>query len=151
MGVSKALHRLLRVRAIGEEQHRMALESAVGELRNLERARVAADARERQGRDAVTKSARSGELADRQAALVEVTVAQGQARALAPRIAWSERQAIRLRQDYLEKRVERRQAETLIVEAAAEDAVELNRRAQQNLDDWYGSGQHRKQADSEEQ
>ncbi len=151
MGVSKALQRLLRVRAIEEEQHRLALESSVGELRNLERARDAADARERQGRDGVTKSVLSGELADRQAGLVEVTVAQGQARALAPRIAWSEAQAIRLRQDYLEKRVERRQAETLIEEAAAEDAVCSNRRTQQSLDDWYGSGQHRKQTESEEQ
>jgi hypothetical protein len=149
MGVSKALQRLLRVRAIEEEQHRLALESAVGELRNLERARDAADARERQGRCTVAESVLSGELADRQSGLVEATVAQGLAQALAPRIAWSEKQAIRLRQDYLEKRVERRQAETLIEEAAADDAVGLNRRTQQNLDDWYGSGQHRKLTESE--
>jgi hypothetical protein len=33
--------------------------------------------------------------------------------------------------------VERRQAETLIQEAEAREAMETNRRGQQSIDDWY--------------
>jgi hypothetical protein len=38
---------------------------------------------------------------------------------------------------FLAKRVERRQAETLIHEIEAQDAVIAGRRSQQALDDWY--------------
>jgi hypothetical protein len=44
-----------------------------------------------------------------------------------------------LRQEFLLKRVERRQAETLIGETEARDAVSAGRRAQQQIDDWYRS------------
>ncbi len=148
MGVSKALDRLLGIRELEEEQHRLALESALGELRDLERARDAAGAREREGRELVRGSAKSGELADREAGLVETATARRQAWVLAPRIAASQAESIRLRQEFLAKRVQRRQAETLIEEAAARDAGELNRRSQQNLDDWYGSHKHRERTES---
>ena len=148
MGVAKALERLLRIRDIEEEQRRLALESALGELRDLERAREAAGAREREGRELVRGSVKSGEWADRGAGLVETATARKQAGVLAPRIAALEAESIQLRQKFLEKRVQRRQAETLIEEAAARDAGGLNRRSQQNLDDWYGSHMHRERTDS---
>jgi hypothetical protein len=37
------------------------------------------------------------------------------------------------------KRVERRQAETLIQKTEARDAIEADRHVQQTLDDWYNS------------
>jgi len=53
------------------------------------------------------------------------------------------------REDFLGKRVERRQAETLIQETEAQDAVEADRRGQQTLDDWYSSRLYREAAESE--
>ena len=41
------------------------------------------------------------------------------------------------RQAFLGKRIERRQAETLIEEAEALESVEAGRRAQRDLDDWF--------------
>jgi len=52
----------------------------------------------------------------------------------------------RLRQEFLGKRVERRQAETLIEKTEAQDAIEAGRHAQQALDDWYRFGLHRESA-----
>src|SRR5215469_4953987 len=71
MAVSRAMLRLLRLRSMEEDRHRMALETSLRELRVLEGAREAAVVRERQGRDLVGKSTRSGELTDRMAGLVE--------------------------------------------------------------------------------
>jgi hypothetical protein len=42
-----------------------------------------------------------------------------------------------LRQEFILRRVERRQAETLIEETLAQDALEDERRGQRALDDWY--------------
>jgi hypothetical protein len=53
-----------------------------------------------------------------------------------------------LREEFLAKRVERRQAETLIKETEARDAIEAGRRSQQNLDDWFGNRMHRKDAEA---
>ena len=64
---------------------------------------------------------------------------------LAPRVAAAEMENIQLRALLLEKRVERRQAETLIEETEARDAVEENRRSQQAIDDWFGTRQSRQQ------
>jgi flagellar export protein FliJ len=146
MGASKALERLLHVREMEEEQQRLDLESALGRLQHLERAREKAGAREREGRALVGESVQTGHLVDRQAGLVETSVASNHARALAPRIAAAEEEVLRRRQEFLEKRVERRQAETLIEEAEAQEAVESGRRSQRNLDDWFGSRKHRGQA-----
>lgn len=146
MAVSRAMQRLLRVRDLEEEQRRLALESALGELDGLKRARDAAGARERQGRALVCAAVQSGEVGDRQAGHVEAEAASRLSRALARRIAATEIETARLRQEFLEKRVECRQAETLIEESEAKKAAESGRRGQQTIDDWYGSRKHRKQA-----
>jgi hypothetical protein len=74
---------------------------------------------------------------------VETAAARRRVHLLAPRIAASEAGSFRLRQEFLEKRTERRQAKTLIEGAVAQEAIESIRRAQQALDDWYGSRRHR--------
>ncbi|MGH9606712.1 MAG: hypothetical protein ACRD3N_13565 [Terracidiphilus sp.] len=156
MAVSRALRRLLRVLDIEEEQRRAALESALGELRQLEQALAAAEERERRGRqlvrtggaggaftgrtaDAMGKAAdlRADFMVDRVAGIEEMRAAVRRAAALKPLIAQSQAEAAELREQFLAKRVERRQAETLIEEAEARDAVEAARRGQQVLDDWY--------------
>jgi hypothetical protein len=137
MAVSRPLCRLLRVLEIEEEQSRMALESALGELRRLERALAAAAERDRGGRRLVALSARTGELPDRLAGLEETRSAMRRLAALRPKIAEMELVVGALRQEFLSKRVDRRQAETLIREAEAKEAIEAGRRGQQSLDDWH--------------
>ncbi|HKM56878.1 MAG TPA: hypothetical protein VJY33_25960, partial [Isosphaeraceae bacterium] len=131
MAASRALRRLLRVLTIEEEQSRLALESAVGELRLLERAFAATANQARCGRRLVGSSVHSGELSDRLAGIEETHSSERRAAALEPRIAAAESSVEALRYAFLAKRVECRQAETLIQEAAARDAIVAGRRAQQ--------------------
>ena len=137
MAVSRAMRRLLQVRELEEELSQAALESALGELRRLEAALVAARERERGGRRQVTASASSGELVDRIAGLEETRAARRRAEALKTRIAEAELEVTARRQEFLSKRMERRQVETLIRETGAGDAVAAGRRAQRDLDDWF--------------
>jgi hypothetical protein len=71
------------------------------------------------------------------AGIEEARLAVRHAEMLAPRIAASQADIDALRQDFLAKRIERRQAETLIREIEAKDAVDAGRKSQQALDDWY--------------
>jgi flagellar biosynthesis chaperone FliJ len=144
MAVSHAMRRLLRIRDLEEEQRRLALESALGELNRLEHALGSTAGRERRGRHLVETSVDTGELLDRLGGLEETHAAARLAAALVPRIAAVKLDTIALRQQYLGKRVERRQAETLIQETEARDAIETNRRDQQALDDWYRSQSQRR-------
>ncbi|MGA7342749.1 MAG: hypothetical protein WBE72_01930 [Terracidiphilus sp.] len=137
MAVSRTLRRLLRVLNLEEEQTKIALESALGEVKRLEAALEAASERGRGGRRLVSASALSGELADRVAGLEETRAAQRKTAALGPQIEDAEQEAAARRDLFLLKRVERRQAETLIQEAEARDAIEAGRRGQQSLDDWF--------------
>jgi predicted GIY-YIG superfamily endonuclease len=143
MAVSRAMRRLLRVRDIQEEQSKLALESAQGELNRLEQALAAAVDLGRRGRNLVIASARSGELPDRLAGIEETYAAARRAVALEPMIAEARREVGELRREFLIKRVERRQAETLIEENEARDAVVAERRVQQALDDWFRNRMHR--------
>ena len=143
MAVSRALRRLLHIRGIEEEQSRLALESALGELHRLEHALAATFERERRGRSLVQASAQSGQLTDRLAGLEETRSASLHAAALRPRIHGMGEEVTDRRQEFLSKRVERRQAETLIHETEAREAIVDGRRTQQSLDDWYSSRLYR--------
>jgi hypothetical protein len=149
MAASRALRRLLRIRGIEEEQSRLALESALGDLNRLQGALAATQERDRRGRRLVGISARTGELADRLAGLEEGRAAGRHQAALAPRIADAELDVVALRQEFLARRVERRQVETLIREAEAQEVIEAGRHSQQALDDWYGNRLHREEEKAE--
>jgi hypothetical protein len=137
VAVSRALRRLLSVLTIEEDLCKLALESAVGELAHLERVLTATEGRAQRGRNLIHASARSGELSDRLAGIEETYAAKRRTEALAPRIEDAKLEVEDLRQAFLAKRVESRQAETLIREAEAMDALMTERRGQQALDDWY--------------
>jgi flagellar biosynthesis chaperone FliJ len=149
VAVSRTLRRVLRIRNLAEEQSQLALESAMGELNRLEHALMAAAERDRRGRRLVEASVRTGELPDRLAGLEETRWAGRHAAALAPRIADAELDVATLRQEFLLRRIERRQAETLIEEAEARDAVEAGRREQRVLDDWFRNRLHREKTHAE--
>jgi len=139
MPVSRALRRLLRIRELEEEQSRLALESAMGALSGLEKAVTAAAGRDRQGRRLVSSSAQSGELPDRLAGVEESRLAVQLGKSLEERKDAVELHVEMLREDFLVRRVERRQAEVLIERAEALDAIDAERRGQQALDDWHRS------------
>lgn len=142
MAVSRALRRLLRVLNLEEEQRKLALESSLVQLSQLERAAAATGEQARAGRRLVSASAQSGELPDRLAGLEEVRSAGRRSLALAPRIEQAQLNAESSRQAFLAKRIEARQVETLISEAAARDAIEDARRSQQSLDNLYLNQMH---------
>ncbi|MGA2350753.1 MAG: hypothetical protein ABSF70_10000 [Terracidiphilus sp.] len=149
MAVSRALRRLLRIRELEEEQNRLALESAIGELNRLEHALTATFERARRGRSLFQTSAQTGQLPDRIAGMEETRSAALHAVALGPRIEAKGEDVTARRQEFLVKRVERRQAETLIKETEAQDAIVEERHGQQALDAWYGSRLYRKETDDE--
>ncbi len=146
MAVSPALRRLLRIRDLEEEQHRLILELASGELCRLENALAAATARRRRGRELAHSSEGSDPSIDRRAGIVETGAAHRHMTVLSPRIASAQEVAARLREEFLEKRVERRQSETLIEAKEAQDAIDVARRSQQTLDEWYRSRVYRSQS-----
>lgn len=137
MPVSRAMRRLLQVLAIQEEESRAAMESARGELHRLERALAANQDRERLGRRLVAASAATGEIVDRIAGIEETRTAARIAQVLAPRLEETLEAVEELRQSFLAKRIERRQTETLIEAAEAQDKVDAERRGQRDLDEWF--------------
>ena len=143
MPVSRAMKRLLRVLEIQEEQYRAAFASALADLKRLEGAMAAAAERDREGRRLVVASASTGEQSDRLAGLEETRAARRHSTVLAPRIAEAKLRAGARQREFLDKRIERRQAETLIRNAESEDEIEAERRRQQGLDDWFLSGARR--------
>ena len=143
MAVSRALRRLLHIRELEEEQGRLALESALSELHRLESSLEATFERKHRGRSLVLSTADTGQLTDRLAGLEETRSAGRHAAALVPRIDGMGVEVAGRRQEFLSKRVERRQAETMIAETEAQDAIEDGRRGQQSLDDWYSSRLYR--------
>jgi hypothetical protein len=149
MAVSRSLRRLLQIRDLEEEQSRLALESALGELSRLESALTATIERDRRGRRLVEASARTGQLPDWLAGLEETRSASRQAGTLEPRIDATKEDVTARREEFLFKRVERRQAETLIQETEAQEAVEAARHGQQTLDDWYSSRLYGERAKAE--
>jgi flagellar biosynthesis chaperone FliJ len=137
MAVSRAMRRLLEVREIEEGLSRAALESAMGDLKRLETALKATREKERSGRRLVAASAETDELADRIAGLEEICAAQRHVTALSPRITETKLTVAARRREFLAKRIERRQAETLIRKIESGDAIEAGRRAQRGVDDWF--------------
>jgi len=151
MPVSRAMRRLFHLLHIEEEQRRSSLESALGELNRLERALAAAAERNRQGRELISSSAQTGDLVDRLAGIEEARAAARMEAILAPRLAQARDSADARRAEFLDKRIERRQAGTLIRRAEDQRASEAIRRTQQSLDDWYLSRRLRDGAAQEEE
>lgn len=143
MAVSASLRRLLRVRTLEEELSRQALESAMAELHRLEAAMESAGARQKAGRRQIASSANSGEVADRLVGIEQVRLAALHGQALAPWRDEAQQKANERRAQLLARRIEMRQAETLVKEAEARAAQEADRRAQLTMDDWFGSRLHR--------
>lgn len=137
MAPVRTLERLLRVLTIEEEQEQAALESALSVLRYWESYLKAALERERRGRRLVVASASTGDGIDRAAALAETNAGSRMAAAMTTRVAKAQQNVAVQRERFLAKRLERRQAETLLRDVKARESVEQQRRVQRSADDWY--------------
>ena len=137
MPVSKAIRHLLRIRQIGEDNARAELESAVAELNARETALMRNMARARDGRRLVAESVASANQDNRIVGMNEQVIAAQHANSLQRRVDDARGRAEALRQEYLVARTNRRQAEVLIENAAAQDELDLRRHAQQDLDTWH--------------
>lgn len=137
MAAPRVLRRLLRVLELEEEQYRAQMEAAIADLKQLETALKISESRERKGDRLVAASATTGEVSDRVAGLEESRLARKRAAALKPEIAEAATVAGRRREKFVEKRVERRQMETIVEEAQTQDALDAGRRSQRALDDWF--------------
>ncbi len=137
MAVSKTVRRLLRVLDLEEESRRRELESAQAELTLLDAALRAAGEREREGRLLFTAGVRSEDLRDRLSGQTEIHAGRRRGAVLQQHIQQFMLVVNEFRAAFLEKRVERKQAETLVKAAEARESVEEDRRAQQSLDEWY--------------
>jgi flagellar export protein FliJ len=146
VAISNSLRRLLHIRKLEEEQRKIALESVLAELHNLKVTLGAMRARERGGRERVALSSQSSDPADRIASLVECESARRSAQALEGRIAETASRASAARDDYVSKRVERRQVETVLEEAEEARAAERARREQEGVDQWFSARRHTRSA-----
>ncbi|MDR3723834.1 MAG: flagellar FliJ family protein [Terracidiphilus sp.] len=131
------LPRLLRILELEEEQRQSALESAVGELHRLQSALTATVASQKRGRRLIASSVQVGSCEDRLAGIEMTRSAADLEQKLHPRIAGAEDDVTRAREVFLAKRVERRQVEALLESAQAEYDLEIRRRSQAALDEWY--------------
>lgn len=113
------------------------MESALAKLRILQNEWTAASKRMRQARVLIASSVQTGEQVDRIAALQEMTEAEHRREGLEEKIAATEAEVTSSRQEYLVKRIERRQVESLLDAERARLAVESNRKSQSMLDDWH--------------
>lgn len=148
MSASKILQRLCDIRQAEEEQSRTAMESAIAELQQLVTALMQIRERGRRARVLVASSVQNGEFVDRIAGLEEIQSAHRIAKTLTSKIETAESKVKEKRQRFLDKRIERRQVETVCEAMKAKAATEVNRKNQLVLDDWHRSQRKRNPRDA---
>jgi hypothetical protein len=137
MAASRAMCRLLHVLEMQEEQRLAEMEGALADLKRLEHELTVAIEQDCAGRRRISASAETGEIIDRLSGLEQSREALRQTGILKPRIAESQEVANTRRGDFLSKRVERRQAKTVVENLEAVDGTKATRREQRDLDDWF--------------
>lgn len=143
MPSSTSLNILLRIRRADEGQMLQELQLALVELQRLEEQLRSVSARQRAGRTLATAGIMHGDTTERIAGQEELRIAHGVARVLMATIATAELQVNTLRAKVLEKRIERRQVETLLATLQEREDLEARRKEQQMLDDWHRVKQSR--------
>jgi flagellar export protein FliJ len=138
MAAKRVLTQLLRLREIEEEQSRRELEVAIGNQNEMEQELEVARRRQSQGRGRFGSGIADQDAAGRTGGAIEMELASRQHARIQPRLHAAEAEVLRQREEFLLRRMGRRQVETLIENAQAERESEIGRRAQQILDDWYG-------------
>ena len=136
MPVSRALRNLLKLRNLEAEQHRAALASALNELHALEHALDAARERRLEARRSAFDCAGSDGF-DRLACQLQQTAVDRREALLEVHRTASQERAEEARARYGHKRIEQRQAETLVHAAQDREEVQEGKRLQRSLDDQH--------------
>lgn len=150
MARTDRLRHLFQLRQIEEENQASVLEAAAAELKRLHEALALTRIREAAGRSLVEEGIRTGEMQDRLAGFAEVDSATRVRSVVTKRKRQAEGNLERIRQQYLAKRMETRQVETLLRAAAEHEAHEQQRRSQSALDEWHRMLQRRQAGDRTE-
>lgn len=137
------LRHLVQLRQIEEESHASLLEASTAQLRQLAEALKQTRVREAAGRSLVEKGIQTGETQDRLAGLAEIASATRVRSIVMGRKHQEEENLEGIRQRYIVKRMETRQAETLLLAAEENEAQEQQRRGQSALDEWHRMVQRR--------
>lgn len=133
------LARLHSIRIVEEQEKRTAMDLAMSNLGRLREAAAANDARTRQARLLISRSINNGDLEERHAGQQELMLASRTAKNIADLIEAADQALLGLREQYLAKRVERRQVEALLKAEREKLQREETRRAQFQLDEWFRS------------
>lgn len=134
---SSVIRRLLRIRALEEEQSRMVLEAAEAEVKRLQSALGSVRQSEHQGREILTRGVQDGEPTDRIAGVEQIRACEQAAAWIAGRTLQAEAEAGTQRSAFVEKRIQRRQAESLHDAAISQSLHRDEKRMQQMQDEWH--------------
>jgi hypothetical protein len=137
MSDARRLRRLHALRMIEEQNQASLLDAAASELRRLNEALNGTRIRDANGRDLLSAGVRSGEMLDRIAGLEESASAARVSCVINERLRRGEGEFRQIREQFLLKRLERSQAETLFHSAVEREAQEALRKGQIALDDWH--------------
>jgi hypothetical protein len=136
VAVSRGLRRLYELRQIEELQKASLFELAVAELDQLKNALEVAHIREGNGRALVERSVMTGETQDRLFGVEEIAAAVRISAVLESRLRSAAEKVQRIRNEFLNKRLEKRQAGTLLESALEREAGLAQRKMQLALDEW---------------
>jgi flagellar biosynthesis chaperone FliJ len=139
MALSASLRRLLSIRQAEEDRSQSEMERANTELQRLESASARAQERGKSAQGLVASSVQTGELLDRVAGLQEIATVKRTQEVLRKRIRAAADDAQHKQQEFMSKRIARRQVEALIDAKSNEARTAFDRKAQSALDDWHRS------------
>jgi hypothetical protein len=147
-----SLARLLRVRHLLEESSRMELERRAALASRVEEGRKAERARIRAGRERALASIcgdgpKEEQLRERSMEWRSAEDAARRERQLEPVARAAARRVEEGREEFLERRKERLQVEKVLEEEQKRLREERDRRAQRDLDDWFGMKEARRRDD----
>lgn len=140
---ARALPRILQIRQVEEDHLKARLEAALAKLARLVDSEKATLERERRGRALLLEAIHSDQLQDRHAEMLEIGLAQKLRRATSLKIEEAREAVRQVRAQYMAKRAERRQLETLIEAKRAREAHKASRRQQETVDGQYTSRRFR--------
>jgi flagellar export protein FliJ len=141
MPVARGFERLLRIRALEEEQSQASLAAALAELKSFARALEQTLKRGQGGRQLLWRALQSGETADRVAGLLEINTAKTRAERLSAKLQDAARQVDERQSELLATQIKRKQSEMLVDRQRTLDSREAERRVQRELDEWFRSRQ----------
>lgn len=137
MGAPRDLLRLRKLRETEEQQKKSVLASAFEELHRLESELEFAKSHARRGRALLISSALSGDRADRVAGMEEVAATGRLIDFLTVQLQVAADNVGTLLAEFLAKRIQRRQVQTLLESALTQSIAEERRKSQMLLDDWH--------------